>query len=231
MSSELNLDRRRFIRIAAMTIASAQFGIAGGAEALGTSPARLPVEGELPALGGAVGWLNSQPLTAASLRGKVALIYFWTYTCINWRRTLPYVRAWAEKYRDKGLTAVGAHTPEFSFEKNSNNVRWAVSDMRMRRVISDIINSARANTDSQRLFFNNCWPRLEWAASITNWSQSTPLVLKLQPIGAILGRRKTTSATSAQKTSRRTEASLGTSLASMRLPQSWGSIIGRCLAI
>jgi thiol-disulfide isomerase/thioredoxin len=61
----------------------------------------LPVEGELPSLGGARGWLNSQPLTAAGLRGKVVLVDFWTYTCINWRRTLPYVRAWSEKYRDR----------------------------------------------------------------------------------------------------------------------------------
>ena len=62
---------------------------------------RLPIEGELPSLGGATEWLNSQPLTAAGLRGKVVLIDFWTYTCINWLRSLPYVRAWAEKYKDK----------------------------------------------------------------------------------------------------------------------------------
>ena len=73
--------------------------------------ARLPVEGELPSLGGAIEWLNSPPLTPAGLRGKVVLIDFWTYTCINWLRTLPYVRAWADKYRDAGLVVVGVHSP------------------------------------------------------------------------------------------------------------------------
>src|SRR5258708_28064488 len=71
-------------------------------------------------------WLNSPPLTASALRGKVVLIDFWTYTCINWLRTLPYVRAWAEKSRDRGLVVIGVHAPEFAFEKNVNNVRRAV---------------------------------------------------------------------------------------------------------
>src|SRR5258705_8451523 len=84
---------------------------------------------DLPPLDGATGWLNSQPLTAADLRGKVVLIDFWTYTCINWLRTLPYVRAWAEKYKDKGLVVIGVHTPEFEFEKNLDNIRRAVKDM------------------------------------------------------------------------------------------------------
>ncbi len=70
---------------------------------------RLPVEGNLPSLDGANEWLNSPPLTAAGLRGKVVLVDFWTYTCINWLRTLPYVRAWAEKYKDKGLVVIGVH--------------------------------------------------------------------------------------------------------------------------
>src|SRR6266853_4234660 len=89
----------------------------------------LPVEGELPSFGDAGGWLNSQPLTAAGLRGKVVLVDFWTYTCINWRRTLPYVRAWAEKYKVQGLVVIGVHSPEFEFEKTLNNVRRAVKDM------------------------------------------------------------------------------------------------------
>jgi thiol-disulfide isomerase/thioredoxin len=84
---------------------------------------QLPVEGELPSLSSATEWLNSQPLTAADLRGKVVLISFWTYTCINWLRQLPYVRAWAERYRDQGLVVIGVHTPEFSFERNVKNVR------------------------------------------------------------------------------------------------------------
>jgi thiol-disulfide isomerase/thioredoxin len=78
----------------------------------------LKIEGELPALEGAIEWINSSPLNPAALRGKVVLIDFWTYTCINWRRTLPYLRAWADKYKDHGLIVIGVHTPEFSFEKN-----------------------------------------------------------------------------------------------------------------
>jgi thiol-disulfide isomerase/thioredoxin len=73
----------------------------------------------------------SPPLTASALRGKVVLIDFWTYTCINWLRTLPYVRAWDEKYRNQGLVVIGVHAPEFAFEKNINNVRWAVKEMRV----------------------------------------------------------------------------------------------------
>jgi thiol-disulfide isomerase/thioredoxin len=98
-----------------------------------TTPAavRLPIEGELPSLGGATGWLNSPPLTAAGLRGKVVLIDVWTYTCINWLRTLPYVRAWVEKYKNQGLVVIGVHSPEFEFEKNVDNVRRAAKDMRV----------------------------------------------------------------------------------------------------
>lgn len=92
---------------------------------------QLAIEGEFPSLDGATGWLNSPPLTAAGLRGKVVLIDVWTYTCINWLRTLPYVRAWAEKYKDRGLVVVGVHSPEFAFEKNVDNVRRAAKDMRI----------------------------------------------------------------------------------------------------
>jgi thiol-disulfide isomerase/thioredoxin len=92
---------------------------------------QLPIEGELPSLGGATGWLNSPPLTVAGLRGKVVLIDVWTYTCINWLRTLPYVRAWAEKYTTQGLVVIGVHSPEFGFEKNVDNVRRAAKDMRV----------------------------------------------------------------------------------------------------
>jgi thiol-disulfide isomerase/thioredoxin len=90
---------------------------------------QLPIEGTLPSLGGVIEWLNTQPLTMTELRGKVVLVEFWTYTCINWRRTLPYVRAWAHKYKDQGLVVIGVHTPEFGFEKNAGNVRHAVREI------------------------------------------------------------------------------------------------------
>jgi thiol-disulfide isomerase/thioredoxin len=85
-------------------------------------PAELPVEGRLASFDGASGWLNSEPLTPDRLRGRVVLVDFWTYTCVNWLRTLPYVRAWAAKYEGAGLTVVGVHTPEFGFEQNADNV-------------------------------------------------------------------------------------------------------------
>jgi thiol-disulfide isomerase/thioredoxin len=91
----------------------------------------LPSEGLLPPLTGATGWLNSPPLSAADLRDKVVLVEFWTYTCINWLRTLPYVRAWAEKYREQGLVAIGIHTPEFAFEHDVENVRRAAKDLKV----------------------------------------------------------------------------------------------------
>ena len=98
---------------------------------LHTASASLPVEGRLPSFDGATGWLDSPPLTAADLRGKVVLVNFWTYTCINWLRQLPYVRAWAERYGGDGLVVLGVHTPEFPFEHERDNVRRAVKDMRV----------------------------------------------------------------------------------------------------
>lgn len=92
-------------------------------------PVTLPVEGTLPSLDGAVQWLNSAPLSAQALRGKVVLIDFWTYSCINCLRTLPYVKAWAEKYRDQGLVVIGVHAPEFAFERDIGNVKKAVKDL------------------------------------------------------------------------------------------------------
>jgi thiol-disulfide isomerase/thioredoxin len=96
-----------------------------------THPAavQLPVEGSMPSLAGATEWLNSPPLTPAGLRGSVVLVDFWTYTCINWLRTLPYLRAWADKYRDHGLVVLGVHTPEFDVEHDLDNVRRAVKDL------------------------------------------------------------------------------------------------------
>src|SRR5215216_2808066 len=86
---------------------------------------------EVSSLERATEWVNSPPLTSDALRGKVVLVQFWTYTCINWRRTLPYARAWADKYKDRGLVVIGVHSPEFEFEKNLSNVRQAATDMRV----------------------------------------------------------------------------------------------------
>jgi thiol-disulfide isomerase/thioredoxin len=92
------------------------------AHRLAGDTAELLVEGHLPSFDGATGWLNSEPLTPQGLRGRVVLVDFWTYTCINWLRTAPYVKAWDAKYRDVGLTVIGVHTPEFGFEHDVDNV-------------------------------------------------------------------------------------------------------------
>jgi thiol-disulfide isomerase/thioredoxin len=117
--------------------------------------APLPVEGHLPGFDGATGWLNSLPLTAAGLRGRVVLVQFWTYTCINWLRTLPYVRAWAHKYQDHGLVVVGVHTPEFDFEHDLDNVRRAVKDLRVDFPV--VVDNDYAIWDA---FGNLYWPAL-----------------------------------------------------------------------
>ncbi len=117
--------------------------------------ARLPDEGELPSLDGATGWLNSRPLTAAGLRGKVVLAGFWTYTCINWLRQLPYLRAWAGRYSGHGLVVIGVHTPEFSFEHDAGNVRRAVQDMRIDYPVATDTNYA-----VWLAFGNHYWPAL-----------------------------------------------------------------------
>jgi thiol-disulfide isomerase/thioredoxin len=148
MSEEFNPGRRHFLSTAAMTIAAARLGMFGCANAQSS-------ESELSALGSAPEWLNSQPLTAASLRGKVVLVEFWTYTCINWLRTLPYVRAWAEKYKDQGLVVIGVHAPEFTFEKNLANVRRAAKDLRVNYPIA--IDNDHA---IWRAFQNDYWPAL-----------------------------------------------------------------------
>ncbi len=93
------------------------------------TPLTLPVEGVLPDLAGATTWLNSPPLSAQALRGKVVLIDFWTFGCINCQRALPYVRAWAEKYKDQGLVVIGVHSPEFAFERKVDNVKRAARDL------------------------------------------------------------------------------------------------------
>jgi thiol-disulfide isomerase/thioredoxin len=98
-------------------------------------------------------WLNSEPLTAAGLAGRVVLVDFWTYSCVNWLRTLPYVRAWSAKYADRGLTVVGVHAPEFAFEEDLDNVRRAVADL-------DVPYPVVTDNDFAiwRAFDNHYWP-------------------------------------------------------------------------
>src|SRR6266487_821013 len=122
-----------------------------------THPAavQLLVEGRMPSLDSATRWLNSPPLTAPDLRGRVVLVDFWTYTCVNWLRTLPYLRAWSEKYKNQRLVVIGVHTPEFPFEKNIDNVRRAAEEMRVNYPIA--IDSDYA---IWRAFNNQYWPAL-----------------------------------------------------------------------
>src|SRR5262249_38480108 len=91
----------------------------------------FPIQDELPSLASATTWINSRPLVASGLRGKVVLVHFWTFTNIHWLRTLPYLRAWADRYRAAGLVVIGVHTPEFPFEHDVDNVRRAAAEMRI----------------------------------------------------------------------------------------------------
>jgi thiol-disulfide isomerase/thioredoxin len=126
----------------------------------GLATGQGPGQAALASLERANEWLNSPPLRAADLRGKVVLVDFWTYTCINWLRTLPYVRAWAQKYKDKGLVVIGVHAPEFSFERNPDNVHWAVKALGVDYPVA---------VDSEhviwRAFDNQYWPALYFVDS------------------------------------------------------------------
>ena len=143
----IDRDRRRFLGRMALAIGAAHVGMFGTAELKGASR-------QLAAIGRASEWLNSPRLTPESLAGKVVLVQFWTYTCINWLRTLPYVRAWAQKYRQK-FVVIGVHTPEFAFEHNIDNVRRAVRQMGIEypAVIDNDYSIWRA-------FNNRYWPAL-----------------------------------------------------------------------
>jgi thiol-disulfide isomerase/thioredoxin len=148
MYEKIKVNRRRFLTTSAMALGGLQFG--QFALALGGSG-----RGQLSAFGGRHTWINSEPLTATHILGKVVLVDFWTYTCINWRRQLPYVRAWAQRYEDQGLVVIGVHSPEFSFEKNIDNVRWAVKDMRIEYPV--VVDNDRDIWDA---FNNEYWPAL-----------------------------------------------------------------------
>ena len=115
----------------------------------------LAFEGRLPGFEAAAGWLNSPPLTPDELRGKVVLVDFWTYTCINWLRTLAWVRAWAEKYESDGLVVIGVHTPEFPFERDEDNVREAVQEMAVRYPVA-----LDPDFGVWNAFSNSYWPAI-----------------------------------------------------------------------
>ena len=119
---------------------------------------RLPVEGELPSFGGATQWLNSAPLTPDSLRGNVVVASFCTFTCVNWLRQLPYVRAWAAKYSGQGLVVIGVNTPEFPFEQDLGNVRRSLADLRVGYPVA--VDNDYAIWSA---FSNNYWPALYFA--------------------------------------------------------------------
>jgi thiol-disulfide isomerase/thioredoxin len=147
VTDAIHHDRRRFLRTA-LTIAAAQLGIFSRVQA------NQRVPREVAAIANAPEWLNSPRLAASSLAGKIVLVDFWTYTCINWLRTLPYVRAWAHKYQ-QGFVVIGVHTPEFPFERNVDNVRRAVQQMRIEYPI--VIDNDYA---IWRAFNNQYWPAL-----------------------------------------------------------------------
>ncbi len=155
MQVVIGTDRRRFLGNALMTIAAAQLGIAGCAKAQSKGAVQLLFEGDLPSLSGATTWLNSPPLMPAGLRGRVVLVNFWTFSCINSIRVLPYLRAWAAKYKNQGLIVIGVQAPEFEFENNVDNVRWAVKD----RMIDYPI-AVDNDLAIWRAFGNQYWPAL-----------------------------------------------------------------------
>ncbi|MCR5864471.1 redoxin domain-containing protein [Aquincola sp. J276] len=143
-------SRRRWVRSGGLLLASAWWRSAA-AQGAALQPGGRP----LPDLGGAVAWLQSEPLSARQLRGQVVLVQFWTFTCVNWLRTLPYIQAWSRKYRAQGLVVLGIHTPEFGFEESLANVRRASGQLGIEFPVA---------VDSQRqvwqAFGNRAWPAL-----------------------------------------------------------------------
>jgi thiol-disulfide isomerase/thioredoxin len=121
---------------------------------------KLPVEGTMPNFAGATEWINSPPLSPESLRGKVVLVDFWTYSCINCLRTLPYIREWADKYKAEGLVVVGVHSPEFAFEKSSSNIQRALQDLKITYPIA-----VDSDFSIWRAFKNHYWPALYFVDS------------------------------------------------------------------
>jgi thiol-disulfide isomerase/thioredoxin len=144
-------SRRRFLAIAAASLSAVAFGL----RPTSAPSTNLPSKDLLNSLKNANAWLNTEPLSTTSLAGKVVLIDFCTYSCINWLRTLPYIRAWSEKYKDQGLVVIGIHTPEFGFEHNTDNVRLALKTMKVEYPIA--IDNDRSIWNA---FGNQYWPAL-----------------------------------------------------------------------
>jgi thiol-disulfide isomerase/thioredoxin len=146
-------QRRRRLRVLALVATICWSAIEGRTIAQAQEPPSIVGSSPLYGLSGATGWINSTPLTAKQLKGKVVLVDFWTYSCINCLRALPYMRAWADKYKDSGLVVIGVHTPEFDFEKESPNVQKAVQKFGITYPIA--LDSNRAIWDA---FHNEYWP-------------------------------------------------------------------------
>ena len=155
MSDLIDTTRRRLLGAAALMAAGTRLGLHNAMRPPLTSVLRARTNGELASLAKANEWINSPPLTAAGLKGKVVVIDVWTYTCINWLRTLPYVRAWAQKYEKHGLVVIGVHAPEFPFEHDIENVRRAAKTMNVGYAVA-------VDNDFAiwRAFDNNYWPAL-----------------------------------------------------------------------
>jgi thiol-disulfide isomerase/thioredoxin len=156
MPDLIDHDRRRLLGLGALGLAGARLGFFNplGSRTMSAS-GHLTAEGQLASLRTATAWLNTAPLTAEGLRGKVVVIDVWTYTCVNWLRTLPYVRAWHKKYEAQDLVVIGVHAPEFPFEHDPDNVRRATRDMRVAYPVA-IDN----DFSIWRAFDNNYWPAL-----------------------------------------------------------------------
>jgi thiol-disulfide isomerase/thioredoxin len=148
-------DRRAFLRATAVTLAAGRFNMLRSWQEPQEHLERIALTSELEALSNATAWINSPALTAEMLKGKVVLVQFWTFTCINWLRTLPYIRAWAHAYKNSGLVVIGVHTPEFGFEHNLDNVRRGTAELKV-----DYPVAVDSNYAVWRGFNNQYWPAL-----------------------------------------------------------------------
>ncbi|MBC8086063.1 MAG: redoxin domain-containing protein [Phycisphaerae bacterium] len=155
MSEHISDVRRRLLRVAASTFAATRLGLVGSLASQLSCAAYRSSAGKLPSLDNATAWLNSPALSSPGLLGKVVVVQFWTYTCINWLRTMPYIRAWGERYERHGLVTVGVHSPEFAFEADTDNVRRAAASLNVGYPIA-----VDSNHAIWRAFSNHYWPAL-----------------------------------------------------------------------